>query len=124
MEKNLKKKKSIKKATEPKKLPMTINWLRPLKGLQDKDFKEIIHMILYDHSRKHQRVYFHDVDKANPKRNTLEYESMRLRQGYTVKNALQWLEIEGRTTGYKKMETFMKINVECFGDHDTLVTLE
>ena len=55
--------------------------------------------------------------------NILEYVSMRLRQGYAVRNALWWLEIEGRTIGYKKMETFMKINVECFGDHDTLVAL-
>ena len=40
------------KAKEPKKVPMTINWLRPLRGLQNKDFKEIILMALYDHTRK------------------------------------------------------------------------
>ena len=40
-----------------------------------------------------------------------------------MKNALRWLEIEGRTTGYKKMDAFMLINVERFGEHDTLVAL-
>ena len=48
----LKNKKKMEKAKEQKKVPMTINWLRPLQGLQDKDFKEIIHMALYDHSKK------------------------------------------------------------------------
>ena len=108
---------------EPKKVPMTINWLRPLRGLQDKDFKEIIYMALYDHTGKRQRLYFHDVDKAHPRKNTLEYVSMRLRQRYAVRNALRWLEIEGRTTGYKKMDAFMQINIERFGNHDTLVAL-
>ena len=111
------------KAKEPKRVPMTINWLRPLRGLQDKDAKEIISMALYDHTKKRQRLYFHDVDKANPRRNTLEYVSMRLRQRYAVRNALRWLEIEGRTTGYKKIDAFMEVNVERFGDHDTLVGL-
>ena len=80
-------------------------------------------MALYDHTKKRQRLYFHDVDKVNPRKNTLEYVSMRLRQRYAVRNALRWLEIEGRTTGYKKMDTFMEVNVERFGDHDTLVGL-
>ena len=68
-------------------------------------------------------MYYHDVDKANPKKNTLEYVSMRLRQRYAVRNALRWLEIKDRTIGYKKMEAFMEISVERFGDHDTLVAL-
>ena len=102
---------------------MTINWLRPLQGLQNKDFKEIIFMALYDHTGKRQRLYFHDVDKAHSRRNIVEYVSMRLRQRYAVRNALRWLEIEGRSIGYKKMDAFMQINVERFGDHDTLVAL-
>ena len=69
-------------------------------------------------------MYFHDVDKSNPKKNTLEYVSMRLQRRYAVRNALRWIEIEGRTTGYKKMEAFMQISIERFGDHDTLVALE
>ena len=48
----LKIKKKTEKAKEPKKVPMTINWLRPLRGLQDKDIKEIILLALYDHTRK------------------------------------------------------------------------
>ena len=116
-------KKRTEKRKEPKKVLMTINWLRPLRGLQDKDFKEIVRMALYDHTGKRQRLYFHDVDKAHPRKNTLEYVSMHLRQRYAMRNALRWLEIEGRTTGYKKMDAFMQINVERFGDHDTLVAL-
>ena len=119
----LKTKKKTEKAKEPKEVPMTINWLRPLWGLQDKNFKEIILMALYDHIEKLQRMYFHDVDKAHSKRNTLEYVSMRLRKRYAVRNALRWLEIEGTTIGYKKMEAFMQISVERFGDHDILVAL-
>ena len=76
----LKTRKKTDKAMEPKKVPMTINWLRPLPELQVKDFTEIILMALYDHTGKQQRLYFHDVDKAHPRRNTLEYVSMRLRQ--------------------------------------------
>ena len=53
----------------------------------------------------------------------MEYVSMRLRQRYAMHNALRWLEIKGMTTGYKKMDAFMQINVERFGDHDTLVAL-
>ena len=119
----LKTRKKTEKAKEPKKVPMTINWLRPLQGLQDKDIKEIILLALYDHIGKWQRLYFHDVDKAHPRKNTLEYISMRLQQRYVVRNALRWLEIEGRTTGYKKMDAFMQINIKCFGDHNTLVAL-
>ena len=48
---------------------------------------------------------------------------MRLRQRYVVKNALRWLKIEGRSIGYKKMNAFIHINVERFGDHNTLVAL-
>ena len=103
----LKIKKKMKLVKKPKKVSMTINWLRPLRRLQDKDFKEIILMALYDHTRKRQRLYFHDVVKAHPRKNTLEYVSMRLRQQYAVHNALRWLEIEDRTTGYKKIDAFM-----------------
>ena len=80
-------------------------------------------MALYDHTEKRQRLYFHDIDKAHSRKNTLEYVSMHLQQQYAVHNALRWLEIESRTTGYKKMDAFMQINVERFGDHDTLVAL-
>ena len=103
----LKTRKKTKKAKELKKVPMTINWLRPLWGLQDKDIKEIILLALYDHTGKRQRLYFHDVDKAHPRRNTLKYVSMRLRQRYAVQNALRWLEIEGRSIGYNKMDAFL-----------------
>ena len=48
---------------------------------------------------------------------------MRLWQQYVVRNALRWLEIEGRTIGYKKIDAFMQINVKRFGEHDTLVAL-
>ena len=81
-------------------------------------------MALYDHTRKRQRLYFHDVDKAHPRRNTLEYVSMHLRQRYAVQNTLWWLEIEGRTIGYKKLDAFMQVNIQHFGNHDTLVGLE
>ena len=46
------KKKKNEKAKEPKHVPLTINWLRPFRGLQDEDFKELVHMALYDHSKK------------------------------------------------------------------------
>ena len=117
------KKKDNEKAKEPRHVPLTINWLRPFRGLQDEDFKELVHMALYDHSRKRQRLYFHDVDKPYPERNTVEYVSVRLRQRYAVRTALRWLQIEGSSAMYKKMEDFVKIDVTRFGDHDTLVAL-
>ena len=117
------KKKENDKAKEPRHVPLTINWLRPFRGLQDEDFKELVHMALYDHSRKRQRLYFHDVDKLYPERNTVEYVSVRLRQRYVVRTALRWLQIEGSSAMYKKMEDFVKIDVTWFGDHDTLVAL-
>ena len=46
------KKKKNEKTKEPRNVPMTINWLRPFRGLQDKDFKELVHVALYDHNRK------------------------------------------------------------------------
>ena len=66
------KKKKNDKAKEPRHVPMTINWLRPFRGLQDEDFKELVHMALYDHNKKRQRLYFHNVDKPYPERNTVE----------------------------------------------------
>ena len=111
------------KVKEPKKIPMTINWLRPLRGLNDEDYKELVHKAVYDHEGKRQRLYFSDVDKPFPKPKTLEYVSMRLRQRYAVRNALRWLEIEGSISSYKTMEAFMGIDVARFGDHDTLVAL-
>ena len=69
----LKTKKKMEKGKKPKKVPM-------VRRLQDKDFKEIMLMALYDHTEKWQWLYFHDVDIAHPKRNTLEYVSMHLRQ--------------------------------------------
>ena len=77
------------RAKEPRHVSMSINWLKPLRGLQDEDFKELLNMALYDHDRKQQRLYFHDVDKANPQCSTLEYVSMRLRQRYAMRNALR-----------------------------------
>ena len=112
------------RAKEPRHVSMSINWLKPLRGLHDEDFKELLNMAQYDHDRKRQRLYFHDVDKANPQRNTLEYVSMRLRQRYAVRNALRWLHIEGSTAMYKRMEDFMKIDITRFGEHDTLVALD
>ena len=97
--------------------------MKPLRGLEDEDFKELLNMALYNHDRKQQRLYFHDVDKVNPQRNTLEYVSMRLRQRYAVRNALHWLHIEGSTAMYKRMEDFLKIDITHFGKHDTLVAL-
>ena len=117
------KKKENEKAKEPRHVPMTINWLRPFRGLQEEDFKELVHMALYDHKKKRQRLYFHDVDKPYPERHTIEYVSVRLRQRYVVRTTLQWLQIEGSSAIYKKMEDFVKIDVTRFGDHDTLVAL-
>ena len=117
------KKKENEKAKEPRHVPLTINWLRPFRGLQDEDFKELVHMALYDHNKKQQRLYFHDVDKPYPERNTVEYVSVRLRQRYAVRTALRWLQIEGSSAMYKKMEEFVKIDVTRFGDHDTFLAL-
>ena len=80
-------------------------------------------MALYDHKKKRQRLYFHDVDKPYPERHTVEYVSVRLRQRYAVRTTLRWLQIEGSSAIYKKMEDFVKIDVTRFGDHDTLVAL-
>ena len=121
--KYLEKRNGDEKAKEPRHVSMSINWLKPLRGLHDEDFKELLNMVVYDHDRKRQRLYFHDVDKANPQRNTLEYVSMRLRQRYAVRNALRWLHIEGSTAMYKRMEDFMKIDITRFGEHGTLVAL-
>ena len=46
------KKKKSEKAKEPRHVPMIINWLRPFRGLQDEDFKELVHMTLYDYNKK------------------------------------------------------------------------
>ena len=80
-------------------------------------------MALYDHSRKRQRLYFHDVDKPYLERNTVEYVFVWLQQRYAVRTALRWLQIERSSAMYKKMEDFVKIDVTQFGDHDTLVAL-
>ena len=61
---------------------MTINWLRPFWRLQNEDFKEIIHMALYDLNKKGQRLYFHDTDKSYLECNTFEYVFMCLPQQY------------------------------------------
>ena len=114
------KKKENDKAKEPRHLSMTINSLRPFCGLHNKDFKELVRIALYDYNKKQQRLYFHDVNKPYPKCNTAEYISVRLQQRYTVRIALRWLQIEGSSAMYKKMEDFVKID----GDHDTLVALD
>ena len=118
------KKKENDKAKKPRHVPLTINWLRPFCGLQDEDFKELVHMALYNHNRKRQRLNFHDVDKPYLECNTAEYVSVQLRQQYAVRTALRWLQIEGSSAMYKKMEDFVKIDVTRFGDHDTLVALD
>ena len=82
------------KAKESRHVLMTINWLRPFRGLQDEDFKELVHMALYDHDKRRQRLYFHDVDKPYPERNTVKYVFVRLQQRYAMRTALQWLQIE------------------------------
>ena len=72
------KKKENDEAKEPRHVSITINWLRSFRRLQDEDLKELVHMALYDHNMKRQKLYFHDVDKLYPKCNTVEYDSMRL----------------------------------------------
>ena len=42
---------------------MTMNWLKPLRGLRDEDYKELARLAVYDHVSNRQRVYFADVDK-------------------------------------------------------------
>ena len=48
---------------------------------------------------------------------------MRLRQRYVVRTALQWLQTEGSSAIYKKIEDFLKIDVTRFGHHERLVAL-
>ena len=76
---------------EPKIAPMTINWLRPLRGLLDGDYKQVVQMALYDEGRQGQSLYFNDVNKPFPGSEILEFVLLRLRQRYVVKNALRWL---------------------------------
>ena len=118
------KKKENDKAKEPRHVPITMNWLRPFCGLQDEDFKELVHIALYDHNRRRQRLYFHDVDKPYLGSNILEYVSMRLRQRYAVRTALRWLQIERSSAIYEKMEDLVKIDVTRFGDYETMVALD
>ena len=88
-----------------------------------KTSKKLVHMALYDHNRKRQRLNFHDVDKPYLERNTVEYVSIRLRQRYALRTALRWLQIKRSSAIYKKIEDFVKIDVTRFDDHDTLVAL-
>ena len=59
-------------AVPPKRGEMTMNWLRPLRGLRDEDYKELARLAVYDHVSNRQRVYFADVDKPYPRPGTLE----------------------------------------------------
>ena len=59
----------------PKRGEMTMNWLRPLQRLRDEDYKELARLVVYDHVSNQQRVYFANVDKPNPKPDTLEFIS-------------------------------------------------
>ena len=43
------------RAKEPRHVSMSINWLKPLRGLHDEDFKELLNMALYNHDQKRQR---------------------------------------------------------------------
>ena len=54
-------------AVPPRRGEMTMNWLRPLRGLRDEDYKELTRLAVYDHVADRQRVYFADVDKPNPR---------------------------------------------------------
>ena len=108
---------------EPKVAPMTINWLRPLRWLMDGDYKQVVQTALYDEAWQTQRLYFNDVDEPFPGSKTLEFVSLQLRQRYTVKNALRWLEVEGHSGSYKTMKDFLQINVLRFGKHEMLVAL-
>ena len=56
-----------------------MNWLRPLRGLCDEDYKELTRLAVYDHVFDRQRVYFADVDKPNPRPGTLEFISYSVR---------------------------------------------
>ena len=60
---------------------------------------------------------------TNPIQNASKYVSVWLRQRYAVRTTLRWLQIEGSSAMYKRMENFVKIDVTRFGDHDTLVAL-
>ena len=109
---------------EPKIAPMTINWLRPLRGVLDGDYKQVVQLAFYDEGGQGQRLYFNDVDKSYPGSKTLEFVSLRLRQRCAVKNALRWLQMEGNIASYKNISDFLHIDVSRFGEHDTLVALE
>ena len=108
---------------KPKIASMTINWLRPLRGLLDSDYKQVVQTALYNEGGQGQSLYFNDVDKPFPGSKTLEFVSLRLRQRYAVKNALRWLQMEGNIASYKKIKDFLQIDVSRFGEHDTLVAL-
>ena len=45
-------KKELLDVKEPKIAPMTINWLRPLRGLLDGDYKKVVQTALYDEGDK------------------------------------------------------------------------
>ena len=109
---------------EPKIAHKIINWLMPLQGILDGDYKQVVQMTLYDERRQDQRLYFNDIDKQFPESKTLEFVSLRLRQRYAVKDALRWLRMEGNIASYKNMSDFLQIDVLKFGKHDTLVALE
>ena len=66
-------------AVPPRRGEMTMNWLRPLRGLCDEDYKELARLAVYDHVSNRQRVYFADVDKSNPRPSTLEFISYSVR---------------------------------------------
>ena len=51
---------------KPKIAPVTINWLRALRGLLDGDYKQFVQMTHYDEGGQGQRLYFKDIDKSFP----------------------------------------------------------
>ena len=106
-------------AVPPRRGEMTMNWLRPLRGLRDEDYKELTQLAVYDHVFDRQRVYFADVDKPNPRPGTLEFISYSVQSRQAVRNAFRWLEVEGNIQS-TTIEEFLKKDVSCFGNHQIL----
>ena len=106
-------------AVPPKKGKMTMNWLKPLRGLRDEDYKELARLAMYDHVSNRQRVYFANMDKPNARPGTLEFILCSIRSRQAVRNAFRWLEVEGNIRS-TTMEEFLKKDVSHFGNHQIL----
>ena len=110
-------------AVPPRRGEMTMNWLKPLRGLRDEDYKELSRLVVYDHVSDRQRVYFADVDKPNPRPGTLKFISYSVRSRQAVRNAFCWLKVEGNIQS-TTMEEFLKKDVSRFGNHQILSWLK